>query len=341
MKAAIYNPYLDTLGGGERYTISFAKVLSSNNYEVDIQWKDTSIKQSLEKRFGIDLKEINIIKDIKRGDGYDLCFWLSDGSIPLLHARNNFLHFQIPFREINGKSLINRMKMLRINAIICNSKFTKKFIDKEYGVNSIVIYPPIDTERIKPKRKENIILSVGRFSQLTQAKKQEILIFAFKKLFKSGINDWSLILAGGSEIGGQKYLVSLKKTISDYPIEIIENPSFKILKDYFGKAKIYWSASGFGIDENKEPHKVEHFGIAVVEAMAAKVIPLVYSAGGHKEIIQNSKNGFLWTKVSQLTKLTNNLIKNNYLLINLRKESYNTSLKFNLDNFSKKVAEIL
>src|SRR6266852_9194189 len=97
MKAAIYNPYLDTLGGGERYIMAAAVALVKEGYEVHVEWKDAALKEKLEKRFGIDLSGVNFVEDIKRGDGYDVCFWVSDGSIPTLRARKNFLHFQVPF----------------------------------------------------------------------------------------------------------------------------------------------------------------------------------------------------------------------------------------------------
>ena len=134
MRAAIYNPYLDTLGGGERYSMAFATVLAKKGYRVDVEWKSKAIKGKLEERFGLKLEGINIVKDVKRGDGYDICFWVSDGSIPLLRARKNFLHFQFPFQNVNGKTLLNKMKLFRINKFICNSFFTKGYIDKEYGV---------------------------------------------------------------------------------------------------------------------------------------------------------------------------------------------------------------
>ncbi len=196
MKAAIYNPYLDSLGGGERYSMTVAKVLEKEGYRVDVGWKTKSIKEKLENRFGLDLKGINFVDSINRGDGYDICFWVSDGSIPLLRSRNNILHFQVPFTKVNGKSLLNRTKLLRINSIVCNSRFTKKFIDREYGVKSQVIYPAVDTKKIRPKRKENIILYVGRFSQLKQSKRQDVLIKAFKKLCDGGLEDWKLVLVG-------------------------------------------------------------------------------------------------------------------------------------------------
>ena len=341
MKAGIYNPYLDTLGGGERYTITFAKVLSECGYTVDLEWKDAGIVSTLEKRFGINLKEINIVKDIKRGDGYDLCFWVSDGSIPMLQARNNLLHFQVPFHGVGGRSLMNKMKLFRINKVICNSGFTKAVIDKEYGIESIVIYPPVDTESIKPKRKENLILFVGRFSQILQNKGQDILVSAFKKVFNTGLTDWRLILAGGVEVGVGGYIERLRKSAEGYPIEIIESPDFKTLKDLYGKAKIFWSASGYGENEEKNPEKVEHFGITIVEAMAGKAVPVAYRAGGHKEIITDGENGLLWNTMANLTKKTQDLISNSGLLREIALNAKKSAEKYSEASFKSRIVSYI
>jgi len=337
MRAAIFNPYLDTLGGGERYTAVFAKVLAKNGYTVDVEWKDVGIIKNLENRFGTDLDGVNIVNDIKKGEGYDLCFWVSDGSIPMLHARNNILHFQVPFHNVSGRSLLNKMKLFRINKIVCNSLFTKKVIDSEYGVNSLILYPPIDTSVVKPKRKENLILSVGRFSQILQTKGQDILIKAFRKMVDEGLTDWKLILVGGVEVGAKDYVEKLRILSTGYPIEIIESPNFKTLKEIYGKSKIFWSASGFGENEEKNPQKVEHFGITVVEAMAWGVPPVVYAAGGHKEIIEEEKNGQLWKKIGELTKKTMNLIENPKTLREMASDAKKSSEKYSEYNFEKNI----
>lgn len=303
-RAAIYNPYLDTLGGGERYTLSFAKVLQKHGFEVDIEWKEKGINKILEDRFGIDLAGINFISDIKKGDGYDLCFWVSDGSIPLMHARNNILHFQVPFHKVNGRSLMNKMKLFRVNKIVCNSKFTKSIIDKEFGIESIVIYPPVDTAKIVSKRKENIILYVGRFSKILQSKGQEYLIESFKKIYDFGLKDWRLVLVGGNEIGAEDFVQELKKNSEGYPIEIIESPDFKTLTNLYGRAKIFWSAAGFSKDEDTNPEMMEHFGMTVVEAMAAGVVPIIYNGGGHKEILGDDMCGYLWSSLEELVNKT-------------------------------------
>jgi glycosyltransferase involved in cell wall biosynthesis len=334
MRAAIYNPYLDTLGGGERYTCAFAEVLVKNGYTVDVQWKDVGIKEILESRFGISLNGVDIVKDVKRGDGYDLCFWVSDGSVPMLRARNNLLHFQVPFHGVGGRSLMNKMKLFRINKIICNSDFTENVIDKEFGVGSVVIYPPVDTEGIKPKRKENLILFVGRFSQILQNKGQDVLVRAFKKMCDGGLTGWKLILAGGVEVGAGDYPEKLRQSALGYPIEIIESPDYKTLKNLYGIAKIFWSASGYGENEEKNPEKVEHFGITVVEAMAAKAVPVVYGAGGHKEIVTEGENGLIWNTPINLIKKTRSLIADSKLLNEI---AYNA--KKSAEKYSEKAFE--
>lgn len=335
MKAAIFNPYLDTLGGGERYTLSFARVLLDEGWSVDLQWRDESIKEKVDKRFGITTDGLKIVGDIKRGSGFDLCFWVSDGSIPLLFARKNILHFQVPFRNVEGRSLLNRMKLIRINSIVCNSKYTKKIIDEEYGVKSVVIYPPVDTQSIKPKRKEKIILYIGRFSQLVQSKRQDILIKAFKKLSKNKMNEgWSLVLAGGVEVGVGDYIKKLEKEAQGYPIEIIKSPDYKIVKDLYGRAKIFWSAAGFGVDEKKNPEKTEHFGITTVEAMSAGAVPVVFEAGGFREIIENGKTGFLWKEEKELISLTKELIRDKSQMSSLSNNALIASKEYGYEKFN-------
>ncbi len=340
MRAAIYNPYWNTLGGGERYTISFAKVLADAGYSVDIEWHKKDLLKKIEIRFGLKIDGINIVPDIKKGNGYDLCFWVSDGSIPLLHSRNNILHFQVPFTNIGGDSLINRMKLFRIKNIICNSNFTKKFIDKEYRVVSSVIYPPCDVTKIKPKRKENIILAVGRFSQLLQSKHQNILIDIFKKLCKKGLNGWKLVLAGGTDVGGEQYLKDLKVMAEGYPIEFIDSPDYITIVELYGRARIFWSASGYGEDENKHPEKVEHFGISLVEAMAGGCVPVPYNAGGYKEIVVEN-NGYLWSKKAELAKITRVLVNDSKLQRSISKNAVISSKSFAYEKFKDSVEKIL
>lgn len=348
MKAGFFDPYLDTIGGGERYTLTLAEYLSEKGWDVNLFWDSSKLKEKLISRFDLNLNRVNflpttknILKKWKMTRNYDLFFWLSDGSIPFLFAKKNILHLQVPFKGIGGRSLENKIKLARIHHVVCNSFFTKSFIDKEYGVGSIVIYPPVDIEKFKPGEKENIILSVGRFSQLLQSKRQDILIEVFKKLTNEGLSGWKLILAGGTDIGGREYFNQLKRKGKSYPIEFLDNPDFKLLQKLYSQAKIFWSASGFGIDEEKFPEKVEHFGISIVEAMAAGCVPVVVGKGGVKEIVRQEKTGFLWEDEEELIKITEELIGNPKLLSTLSRAVVKSSQKFSKERFCQEFDEII
>jgi glycosyltransferase involved in cell wall biosynthesis len=341
MRAAIYNPYLDTLGGGERYTMAFAQSLIKLGYDVDVEWNDISVKKKLEDRFGIKLSKVNFVEDIKRGDGYDVCFWVSDGSIPTLKARKNLLHFQVPFKDVNGKTLLNKMKLFRINKIICNSYFTKEVIDKEFGVDSIVLYPPVGVHQIKPLKKKNIILYVGRFSQLEQSKNQHILIEVFRELYTHGGKGWKLILAGGADVGVGSYINQLQSRANDFPIEIVQSPSFSELKKLYGESKIFWTAAGYGIDEIKTPRKTEHFGITLVESMAAGCAPFAYNAGGHKEIIADNENGYLWSSEDELLRKTKEVIDDPKVMKTISENAREDSKVYEYERFEIEVEELL
>lgn len=346
MRAAIYDPYLDSLGGGERYMMTFASVLRNEGYSVDIEFGDKLILKKIKDRLGIDTSNMKIVDSIQRGDGYDICLWLSDGSVPLLKSRNNIIHFQRPFYNVDGSSLMNRMKFYRVNSVVVNSQFTKKWIDKEYPQESIILYPPVDTSSFKPGKKENIILSVGRFSHLEQSKRQDVIVDAFKSLYdESGSvlrkGNWRLILSGGSDVGRTEFVDELRKTSKTYPIEIHENLPFSEVVKLYKKAKLFVTAAGFEIDEQKHPEKLEHFGITVIEAMSAGAVPFAYDAGGHLETITDGENGFLWSSKKVLISKIENAIESKQMISKIARVAEKTANKYSVSEFQNKVKEII
>lgn len=316
MKALIYSPYWETLGGGERYMASAALFCAQNGYKTEISSLDLEIIKKIHSRFNLDISECrvnshsarffankkNILESFFVTRNYDLIFYLSDGSIPSLFGKKNIIHMQVPFTRIKGKSLLNRIKLSRINKIIVNSKFSKKYIDREFGVNSIVLYPPVSS--FKAFEKEKIILSIGRFDNLMNHKRQDVLIQAYKSLNRKG---WKLILAGGVQYEND-YIKKLFHEIKGYDIEIKSNITYRSLKHLYGQASIYWHAAGYGFDLRNTPEKAEHFGMSTVEAMSAGAIPIVYRAGGLKEIITENKDGFLWKDLCELIGQTRKII---------------------------------
>ncbi len=347
MKAVFYNPYLETVGGGERYMLTIAEYLLKKDWQVTLIG-EAKLKEKFHSRFNLDLNGANFISGpfnvFRRWQTFkndDLCFWLSDGSVPWLFSKKNILHFQVPFHSVNGRSFPNRLKLKNISTVVCNSRFTKNFIDKEFGIDSIVIYPPVEVGVFKPGEKENIILAVGRFSQLLQAKCQNVLIEVFKSMVDNGLTGWRLVLVGGADVGADEFLGALKAQAHGYPIEILENLPFSKVKDLYAKAKIFWNASGFGVNEDKTPEKVEHFGMVVVEAMASGCVPVVVGKGGIREIIQAGANGFFWETKEELVTQTLHLIESPSVIKKISQEVVKSSQKYSKEKFCQEFAKLI
>lgn len=327
MKVGIFSPYLATMGGGERYVLTVAEFFLKRGNEVNIFSDEELSIKSVQKRFDLDISKVNLLKNKLSTFGYDLFFFLSDGSIPFSFAKKNILHFQVPFHYENQKTLLNKIKLSRFDQVICNSFFTKRFIDKTYGVDSQVLYPPVDVEKFKTGKKENIILSVGRFFSPSHPKKQGILIDVFKQM---NLNNWQLVLIGGGSSGALK----------GKNIKVLANSDFSALKDYYSRAKIYWHATGYGENLEKSPEKAEHFGITTVEAMSAGCVPVVFAGGGQKEIISEGESGYFWETTDELSQKTIKIINNQKLQKEVAVNAIARSKFFSKEIFFQKLNEL-
>jgi glycosyltransferase involved in cell wall biosynthesis len=344
-KALIVSPYLDHLGGGERYMLSVASVLGSLDYEIYFAWDNMEEITKLSVMLDLDLQNAHLdpkVKDLyfqgnplkmyRATKSYDLVVYLSDGSIPLLGGKHNILHLQVPFHGVNGKSWKNTIKKRFIDHVIVNSQFTKGIIDQEFGLNSTILYPPVSPITCSSP-KQNIILSVGRFEPSLNAKKQDALIQAFR-LFSSQYPTWRLALAGGST--SDEWQSTLHKLAEGLEVDFYPNISHSDLCDLYAKSRIYWHAAGYGVDENKNPELTEHFGISTVEAVSASCIPLVVPYGGQREIITSPD--LQWQTIEELVHKTQSIIDSS------DPSSYLTAIQiddYKLDTFAKNLQKLL
>lgn len=349
MKAAIYSPYLDTLGGGERYMMTIAEILSKLGYDVNVfldkhlsSCGSSHLKDALSERFALNLQDVDFIKApigvdsnfltrLSFLNSYDLFFYLTDGSIFYPTARKNILHIQSPFRR-HSKNIWEKIKLNGWDLIIYNSQFTQQNAADDWPIESRVVYPPVDVAKIKPLKKKKYILSVGRFFGYLKDKKHSLLIKIFSELMKdSSAKGWSLHLAGSASIGDEKYISELKELARGLPINFYPNLEYDKLTKLYGESSIYWHAAGFG---ETDPTKMEHFGIATVEAMAGGSIPIVIEKGGQREIVEYGQSGFLWNDPKKCKELTLKNIKNE----GLRKKIALQAVK-RAGDFSKKIFE--
>jgi glycosyltransferase involved in cell wall biosynthesis len=356
MRIGVFDPYLDTLGGGEKYMLTAAWHLSQK-HEVTVFWDQDGVLEKGAARFNLDLSKVKIANNIfsaktplyKRyleSKRYDAIFFLSDGSLPLLGSKL-YVHFQFPIEWVNPSSLLSKLKEIRIEKIICNSYFTKAFIDRKFNADSEILYPPTyfkkDFPKVEPKQKKNQILNVGRLSAFPDgglAKKQDFLIKVFKEIVDSGVKNWELILVVSFLEKDKEILEDLKKQVKDYPIKILANVTFEKLNTVYAESKIYWHASGFGENLTVHPERAEHFGITTVEAMINGLVPVVINAGGQKEIVRDAQDGFLFDNEKEFREKTMKLIKNDSLLKKMAKNAREKAGEFSTDRFCEKLDTI-
>lgn len=351
LKVGIYSPYLHILGGGERYLLTIAKILSSTA-EVFI-FSDESIKKKARVIFDISLNRVHFLsKEIFRTKklfnkylslrDFDIFFYMTDGSLFFPFAKKNFLIIQSP-AHIPKLFLLNRLK-LSFWSIICYSQFMRQIITDRLSKEAKVLPPCVDVDRFRGRfeDKENIILTVGRFFPYPHNKKHDLLIDVFKTNYKKYFNGWRLIIAGGfTEEAGQKILNRLKTESNGFPIEILINLPFTSLRRLYSKAKLYWHAAGFQEDIKASPEKAEHFGITTLEAMAGSVVPLVFKAGGQEEIVTDGKNGYYWTTEEEFVRKTYKLTKDSSLLCQLANQAKVRAADYSDKKFYERLEKII
>jgi len=355
VRVAIYDPYLDTMSGGEKYMLSIAECLS-REHEVVILWpndKKDLIVQKAAQRFSVDLStfvfdslfdtQISFLQRYKKSRSYDKIIFLSDGSIPVVGCPL-IIHWQSPMNWVHGKSLLNRLKLKRVKDVIVNSKYTKSYIDKTFSLKSTILYPPVYIQRTYDQsKKTNTILNVGRFginNAGSSYKKQDVLAEAFT-LLSPMVKDWRLVFVMAVLDKDMKVYEDFKNKYAHLPIDFIINPSNEHLWNMYAKASIYWHASGFGEDLKKYPDRAEHFGISTVEAMGVGAVPLVVNSGGQKEIVEEGVNGYLWDSLEELVSKTQVIIRDSDKRRDLADHAVTRSKDFSIELFEESLKRII
>lgn len=366
-KVGLYNPYLDTLGGGEKHILSILEVFAEQGFEVNIFW-DKNLTNEIKKSFSFRCIDTwkwlpNVFKHRSIGNRilrlpfgsppaggslrvgqdeprvtFDYFFYVTDGSYFFSSAKKNFIYAMIPDKRLYQLSFLNRLKLSNFK-FITHSFFVRNWL-KKWDLTAEVIYPYLNDDLINVNfaklKKEKIILSVGRFFEHLHAKRQDIVIKSFKKLQQTHhpFKDFKLYFVGGLKEEDKVFFNKLKLMVQDNKnIIFLPNASYKTLIEHYKKAMFYWHGAGYGVNEDKNPEMVEHLGIAPLEAMASGCITFCHNSGGPKEVIKNGANGFLYEDLDELIDKTAVIYQNE----NKRQKVTKNAKKHIKENFSYEV----
>jgi glycosyltransferase involved in cell wall biosynthesis len=154
----------------------------------------------------------------------------------------------------------------RANVMIANSTHIQADIKKYYGRDSVVVHPPVDTERFTdaPERPRSGFVTMGRLATM---KRVDLIVDACTQL------NVPLKVIGR----GPAYADLVKR--AGPSITFLNNVSDEDMPSQLASAKAFVFAS------------FEDFGIAPIEAMATGTPVIAYQAGGALDYVVPSQTG--------------------------------------------------
>lgn len=227
------------------------------------------------------------------------------------------------------------------DVILTHSRYSAGWIQGWWGRDARLIYPVI--EGLTPLEKRNVILSVGRFFEGHHNKKHILMVLAFKAMCDAGLEGWEFHLVGGTheEEHHRRYLDRVRREAHGYPIHIHTNIPYEALRGHYGRARIFWHASGHDEDERRHPERFEHFGISTVEAMLAGAVPVVIGKAGQLETVEDGVDGFLWGDVPTLKARTRQLVDDPALLARMSEKAIAKAQHFSRERFRTEVSALV
>jgi glycosyltransferase involved in cell wall biosynthesis len=320
--ANIVHISLNPRGGSERLAVAVIQALSEIGIDIDLTTFEEPNVSKLESAYGKaatsaikKIKNIAIIDSIGKTEAnkhYDLTINTHGDMLPYFSKNNSITYCHFPLakyliesedpeycRFLNGRILsttdhtnpstkyydvvsIAYANMLRSSTVISNSKFTRRVISRAFGIDSIVLSPPVDVALFRKaaflssysRSRKDSILVISRFHP-TKKIENAIKLAKLLKQYKVGTE---MKIVGNIQPKRDGYYLYLRHLVDRYNLEgyvtIEANVSFSRLLDLMRESKVYF-----------HPLLGEPFGISTVEAMSSGLIPVVPNIGGHTEFV--------------------------------------------------------
>jgi alpha-1,2-mannosyltransferase len=364
MKIALVHPRLSVKGGGERVAIHSILAATKAGHEVSLVTEEFD-EAGFEDFFGchglfdrvvrtyypafrpiLGLRALLYqrlayhglqIKKIVSRDSPDLVLSTQDvGYVPSTRApavqycyfTEYFAHLQTGSSPIwrlyyGPASAYYRNRVRRVRSLLSVSDFTRGFVRKNWGRDSVTLYPPcpVDdfSEFSEVKSRENLVVTIGR---IVPEKRFHLFVELARLVPKT-----RFVAVGSLPYESSAYYERLKRTAPEN-VSFVLSPLRKV-KDLLGRSMAYVHCA-----EN------EHFGITIVEAMAAGCVPIVHDSGGPREIVTGDV-GFRWRGLSNAARQISLLAENDNLRRRLSAASSTRAKEFRPEVFESGMARVL
>jgi len=219
-------------------------------------------------------------------------------------------------------------KRMKWKVLLTNSEFSRETIKKYIGTEAIVLPPPVDIgEFLKisgSKDRENTVVLCGRY---TPEKNYE---FALKVAKELPDVEFVVIGAYSGKVSDAYYLklMEMKEKLDLINVKLLRNiPRDEQLRIY-SRSKVFM-------------HTMvgEHFGIAVVEGMAAGLVPVVHRSGGPWfDIVDRGRYGLGYRDINEAVGAVERAL---YDYEHLKERTVKRAMDFSKGNFLKKFKGII
>jgi len=257
--------------------------------------------------------------------GFDYLYY------PERYLYNTMLRIYSRPLELATRTLISLFKSIKYKPVILtNSRFSASMIERFLSIETLVLYPPVNIEKYltlsKHEDRENIIVTISRIERM---KNLDIITDIAKEVKEARF----VILGSMQSTSYYAHLMRKLRVLNlEDRVKILINASEELKMEILKKAKIYL-----------HPTKYEHFGIAVVEAMAAGLIPVVHKSGGPwTDIVEFGNYGFGFSSpdeagsvIQSLTHLSEGELRD------IRKRIMERSKIFSYESFLKRFNTII
>jgi len=354
---------------GEGYSLaSLAKA-----FEVDLSRVGERVVSSSNESFNLPGR-VSTLVYLREGlranreltESYDLFIYSGHGVPPFSYARKGLIYCHFPIEgcpsetlssaeAFKRKSLLSqwihliayeclwRYRMSGYQVVLANSMFTAHWIKQVWKKEAAVVYPPVSLQ-VPEAKKHNVIVSIGRFVDSHNIKNHRQQLKAFAKLLGKIGPGWSLNLIGFCTFIPKEvaYLEELRRLAKDMPVNFIVNAERSEVLRHLAGAKLFWHTAGISDDiGTTAPAKMEHFGIATVEAMLAGCVPLTPAHGGQIEIVEHGLSGYLCRNTEELVEYSVRLAGDQELLGEMSGRAVTRGRVFNQATFSKRIAQVI
>ncbi len=303
MRIVLVHPRMSVMGGGERVSIHSIKEALREGHEVYLATEEFDV-EVFEDFFGVQ----GLFKNVRL-----LTYPPFKPAIRKAVLYQRLIYHQLRLRNLVRKKRFDlvlntpglwelyywparefyRVRVSQIDRLLAVSDFTRGLVRRKWGRDSTTLYPPcpIDLYNRLPGRKENLVITVGR---IAPEKRMELFLELARKL-----PELSFAIVGSIASEKESHLVKLRE-VAPPNVTFVISPLRKV-KDILGRAKVYVHTA-----------LNEHFGITIVEAMAAGCVPVVHNSGGPMEIVSDDV-GYRWNSIGEASRQVSTMIENDYL----------------------------